>query len=83
MNEEELIKDYYTRVMDDVNRLRICGEEIHDRRVIEKILISLTPKYNNIITMIEEMKDMDNIPVSDLIDLIESLENYENRIVGC
>ncbi|XP_038702598.1 uncharacterized protein LOC119999153 [Tripterygium wilfordii] len=77
MKEGELIKDYYTRVMDVVNRLRICGEDMPDRRVIEKILISLTPKYNNIVTTVEETKDLDSMNVSDLIG---SLEAHETRV---
>ncbi|XP_038693789.1 uncharacterized protein LOC119991516 [Tripterygium wilfordii] len=74
MKESELIKDYYTRVMDVVNHLRICGKEMPDKRVIEKILISLTSKYNNIVTTMEETKDLDNMIVNDLIGSLEALE---------
>ncbi|XP_038697955.1 uncharacterized protein LOC119995508 [Tripterygium wilfordii] len=76
MKEGELIKDYYTRVMDVVNHLRICGEEMPNRRVIEKILIDLTPKYNNIVTIVEETKDLENMTVSDLIGSLEAHETW-------
>ncbi|XP_038707260.1 uncharacterized protein LOC120002567 [Tripterygium wilfordii] len=62
--------------MDVVNRLRKCGETMPDRRIIEKILISLTPKYYNIVTTVEETKDLDAITVSDLIGSLEAHETH-------
>ena len=34
------------------------GEEISDRRIIEKILISLPNKYDPIVAMVEKTKDL-------------------------
>lgn len=45
MIEFENIDEYCTRVLNIVNELRNHGDTISDQQVVEKILISVTEKY--------------------------------------
>lgn len=48
------------------NKIQIYGEEISNVKVVEKILRSLTEKFNYIICSIEESKDVDDLSMNEL-----------------
>ncbi|XP_021827718.1 uncharacterized protein LOC110768314 [Prunus avium] len=48
------------------NKMRIYGEDMQDVKVVEKILRSLTEKFNYVVCSIEESKDIDALPVDEL-----------------
>lgn len=77
MKDSETIKEYYSRLRELVNQLRANGEDIVDKRVVEKILISLPEKYDPIVTTMEETKDISTLSVTELVG---SLEAYEKRL---
>jgi hypothetical protein len=47
---------------------------LDDKAVCEKILISLSLKYNNIAVIIKETKDLSTLSVHDLMDFFEMHE---------
>ena len=49
MKDTENVSDYITRVQKVVNQLTRNGETVTDARVVEKILRSLTDKFENIV----------------------------------
>lgn len=77
MKESEIIKNYHSRVKEIVNQIRAYGENVLDKRIIEKILNSVTRKYDTIITTIEQTKDLSTLSV---IEIVGSLEAYEQRL---
>ncbi|GAU51887.1 hypothetical protein TSUD_416720, partial [Trifolium subterraneum] len=66
MKESESVSDYITRVQTVVNQLTRNGEKVTDARVVEKILRSLTDKFENIVCAIEESKDLSTLSVEEL-----------------
>ncbi|XP_031253457.1 uncharacterized protein LOC116111403 [Pistacia vera] len=42
MQESEKVKDYVDRLMSVVNKIRLLGVELTNRRVVEKVLVTLT-----------------------------------------
>ncbi|BAT83763.1 hypothetical protein VIGAN_04098100, partial [Vigna angularis var. angularis] len=48
MKESETIKDYYSRIKEIVSQMRAYGENILDKKIVEKILISIPQKYDAI-----------------------------------
>ncbi|KAL0330178.1 UNVERIFIED_CONTAM: Retrovirus-related Pol polyprotein from transposon RE2 [Sesamum radiatum] len=76
MKDSETIDEYYTKVRELVNQLKSYGEDIPEKRVVEKLLISVTEKYDPIVTTIEETKDITTLTVTELVG---SLEAYEKR----
>lgn len=45
----ENLSDYLTRLFALVNKMKMYGEELTNKRIVEKSLISLIPTYNNIV----------------------------------
>ncbi|KAL5706857.1 hypothetical protein ACHQM5_024970 [Ranunculus cassubicifolius] len=74
MKESELLKDYFTRFLDVVNQMKTYGELISDLRVVEKILISLPERYDSIVSVIEQTKDLETLGVEDLMGTIKAFK---------
>ena len=62
----EKVTEYFSRVMTVANKMRIYGEDMQDVKVLEKILRSLTEKFNYVVCSIEESKDIDALTVDEL-----------------
>ena len=45
MKDFETVKNFYTRIMALVTEMRAYGEDLTDKKIVEKILISLTAKF--------------------------------------
>ena len=76
MEDKEQVTEYITRVEKVVNQLGMNGEAMPASRVVEKILISLTNDFENIVCVIEESKDLS---VLSMDELVGSLEAHEQR----
>ncbi|XP_077230180.1 uncharacterized protein LOC143863401 [Tasmannia lanceolata] len=77
MKDFESVEDFYNHVISLVNQLRINGEDIQDRRIVEKILRSLTRKFEYIVVVIEESKDLATLSLESLLG---SLQSHELRM---
>nr|KYP53945.1 Retrovirus-related Pol polyprotein from transposon TNT 1-94 [Cajanus cajan] len=81
MKESETIEEYYGRIKEIVNKMKLYGKEIKEKRVVEKILITLTEKYDSIVAYsIETSSDPSSLPVNKLIGLHEAHEAHEARL---
>ena len=63
--------------MSVVNPLRQYGDDIDNKRVIEKVLRSLPKKFEPIVIPIEEFKDLSQMHIDELTG---SLISYESRM---
>ena len=77
MKSSESISDYHTRIIVIVNQMRRNGETITDSRITEKILRSLDPKFDFVVVVIEESKEVDKLTVDELMS---SLQAHEQRL---
>lgn len=66
MKQGESVNDYFGRVMTIANDMRNCGEDMTDVKIVEKILRTLTEKWNYIVCSIEEANDVDTLTVDAL-----------------
>ncbi|XP_071704142.1 uncharacterized protein [Rutidosis leptorrhynchoides] len=74
MNDDELVKDYSSRIMDVVNQIRLHGDKISDQKVVEKIMISVPQKFEAKISAIEESCDISMLTVSELTSKLQAQE---------
>ncbi|XP_019435024.1 PREDICTED: uncharacterized protein LOC109341542 [Lupinus angustifolius] len=77
MKESDSISYYFTKIRSLTNLMKGCGEVMRDQLVVEKVLRTLTPRFDHIVVVIEESKDLE---VFKIDELQSSLEAHEQRI---
>jgi len=55
-----------TKIMTVSNKMRSNGENMPNKKIVEKILCTLTEKFTYIVVSIEESKDTDNMSIDEL-----------------
>ena len=74
MEEDETFDEFYANLKDIVNLAFNLGDHIPKPKIVRKVLRSLPKRFHAKITVIEESKDIDTIP---LMELIGNLQTYE------
>ena len=67
MEEDELFDEFYTKLKDIVNSAFNFGETIPEPKIVRKVLRYLPKRFHTKITVIEESKDIDKIPLTELV----------------
>ena len=74
MEEDETFDEFYANLKDIVNLAFNLGDHILEPKIVRKVLRSLPKRFHTKITAIEESKDVDKIP---LTELVVNLQTYE------
>ena len=74
MEKDESFDEFYAKVQDIVNTTFNLGETIPKPKIVKKVFRSLPKRFHAKITTIEESKDIDKIP---LTELVRNLQTYE------
>ena len=74
MKEDESFNEFYAKLKDIVNSAFNLGETIPEPKIVSKVLRSLPKRFHAKITAIEELKDIDKIPLTELVG---NLQTYE------
>ncbi|TYK28117.1 putative gag-pol polyprotein, identical [Cucumis melo var. makuwa] len=77
MKNGESIADFLSRATTIISQMQTYGETITDQTIVEKVLRSLTPKFDHVVVAIEESKDLSTFT---FIELMGSLQAHESRI---
>ena len=64
MEEDESLNEFYAKLKDIVDSAFILGETIPKPKIMRKVLRSLPERFHAKITAIEELKDIDKIPLT-------------------
>ena len=67
MKEDESFDEFYAKLKDIVNSAFNLGETIPKHKIVRKVLRSLPKRFHAKITAIEESKDIDKIPLTELV----------------
>ncbi|WJX18783.1 hypothetical protein P8452_08547 [Trifolium repens] len=79
MEEKETVSDFFTRISKLVNAMKSCGEVVSAQNIVEKILRSLSPRFDHIVVAIEESKDLASMKIDELQGSLEAHEQRMNK----
>lgn len=79
MEERESVRVFSSRVAETVNQIKSCGDTITDKRVAEKMLRCLPPKFDHVAAAIEESKDLSKMTIYELTGSLLAHEQRINR----
>ena len=68
MEEDETFDELYAKLNDIVNSAFNFGEFIAESKIVRKILKSLPERFHVKIIVIEEVKDIDQLPLTELVE---------------
>ena len=74
MEEDETFDEFYAKLKEIVNSAFNLGEQIPKPKIVRKVLRSLLERFHAKITAIEESKEIDKIPLTELVG---NLQTYE------
>ena len=77
MEEDESFDEFYAKLKDIGNSTFNLGETIPEPKIVRKVLRSLLERFHVKITTIKESKDIDKIPLTELVG---NLQTYELRL---
>jgi len=66
MKEGESVNEYFAWTLTIANKMKVNGKNKGDVVVVEKILRSLTPKFDYVVCSIKESKDTDTLTIDEL-----------------
>ena len=67
MSDDETFDEFYAKLNDIMNSAFNLGEVYDQPKVVRKVLRSLTEDFRPKVTIITESKDVDTIPVDELV----------------
>ena len=67
MEEDESFDEFYAKLKEIMNSTFNLGETIPESKIVRKVLKSLLERFHDKITAIEESKDIDKIPLIELV----------------
>eukprot|EP00253_Pinus_taeda_P003309 PITA_03309 len=74
MYNDESVANYFLRVDEIVNCMKNLGEEVKEVVVVEKILRSLSPRFESKVSAIEEKENLQNLKMSQLHGILTAYE---------
>ena len=74
MHNQESITSFFLCLDDIVNHMRSLGETITDTTLVEKVLRSLTSKFESKVSAIEEKQDIQSLTIVQLHGILTTFE---------
>ena len=80
MEEDRSFNEFYAKLKNIVNLAFNLGETIPEPKIVRKVLKFLSERFHAKITAIEESKDIDKIPLTELVGNLQTYELGLTRI---
>ena len=80
MEEDESFDEFYAKLKDIVNSAFNLGKTISKPKIVRKVLRSLPERFRAKITAIEELKDIDKIPLTKMVGNLQTYKLGLTRI---
>ena len=80
MEEDESFDEFYAKLKNIMNSTFNHGETIPEPKIVRKVLRSLLERFHAKVSAIEESKDIDQIPLTELVGNLQTYELGLTRI---
>ncbi|KAI5335963.1 hypothetical protein L3X38_026097 [Prunus dulcis] len=74
MRDSETLSEYLTRLTELINQMKTFGEVLSNERQVQKVLISLSKKYDPICIVIENTKTLETVDLQEVTAILKSQE---------
>ena len=78
MKESETMQEFFSKVSAIINQIRGYRDNINDQKIVQKILRSLSIKFEHVVSAIEEAKDLSKLTLDELCGSLEAHEKTKN-----
>ena len=72
MKESESVKEYSDRFLSIANKVRLLGSVLNDSRIVVKLLVTVSEKFEATITTLENTKDLSKISLTELLNALQA-----------
>jgi len=79
MKDLDSVDHFMTHVTIIVNQLHTNGEDIQEKKVVQKVLRSLPDKFNMVAVSIEESKDLSQLTIEELMGSLLTHKSRSSR----
>jgi hypothetical protein len=66
MEDSDSLESFYTHVIDLINEIKYHGKTIEDKKVVQKVLRIIPPKFESLVVTLEENKDLNHFSIDKL-----------------
>ena len=74
MQESETIKEYSNKLLGIANKINLLGSDFADSRIVEKILVTVSERYEASIASLENTKDLSKITLAEVLHALQAQE---------
>ena len=74
MEEEQKNVEYISKLINLVNQMKACGEAMTDQQIVEKIMRTLSSRFDFIVVAIQKSKDVKTLKIEELQSSLEAHE---------
>ena len=82
MEEDESFDEFYAKLKDIMNSAFNLGKTIHEPNIMRKVLRSLPKRFHAKITAIEKSKDIDKIPLTELVGNLQTFKTGKDKSIA-
>jgi len=74
MKDYETIKEYSNKLLGIANKIRLLGKDFTDSKIAEKILVTVSERYEASIASLENTKDLSKITLAEVLHALQAQE---------
>ena len=72
MKDAKTVNDFSNKLLLIVNQIRLLGKELKNQRIVKKVLVSLSKRFEAKISSLENSKDLSKISLLELTNALQA-----------
>ncbi|XP_020262999.1 uncharacterized protein LOC109838978 [Asparagus officinalis] len=74
MKDSETVKEYSDKLLSIAKKVRLLGSEFPDSRIVQKILVTVSERFEATISSLENTKDLSKVSLAELLNALQAQE---------